>query len=283
MLTAKACAKINLTLEVLGSRPDGYHEIISVIQSIDLMDILTFEPDNEIVLNGPAISGLKSEDNLIVRAARMLQTESGCTRGAQIGLTKRIPVAAGLGGGSSDAAAALLTLNELWGLGWSVDQLLPLARKLGSDVAYFLFKGTALVTGRGDVVTSLPPFPESWIVLLKPPIDIVNKTAILYTNLDESHFTDGEAARGLINSLGEEERITPSSFFNVFEAIAYDIFSGLKEYHQALLKAGASVVHLCGAGPTIFTIMPEYHQADRIFRNLSDCGLETYMVQTAHD
>ena len=153
MLTIRAFAKINLTLEVLGKRANGYHEVATVMQTIDLCDELTLEPSSGVSLrcSDPA---LETTDNLVLRAANLLREHAGGDSGAGMYLRKSIPVAAGLGGGSSDAAAALVGLRELWNLEEAVPDLRPLAAALGSDVPFFLSGGTAIAEGRGDVDNS---------------------------------------------------------------------------------------------------------------------------------
>ena len=159
MLTIEAPAKINLTLEVLGKRPDGYHEIRSVIQTINFCDSLQLAPSKDIQFKSN-MSGWSGEQSLVVKAIELLQASTGYTHGATIKIKKRLPLISGLGGDSSDAAAALRGLNELWGMGLSASRLLELSPRLGSDVAFFLHGGTALVEGRGEVVTRLPPLPR---------------------------------------------------------------------------------------------------------------------------
>jgi 4-diphosphocytidyl-2-C-methyl-D-erythritol kinase len=167
MLTVYAPAKINIVLEVLGKHND-YHRISSIVQSIDLCDVLDFQPDEEVRFECDE-PGLK-RDNLVTRAATLLKASTKCGLGARIELRKHIPWGVGLGGGSSDAAAVLLALNELWGLELPLSELVYLASKLGSDVPFFIHKGTALVEGKGEKVTPLPSLPSTCFVLLVPPL-----------------------------------------------------------------------------------------------------------------
>ena len=190
-LTLRAYAKINLTLEVLFKRDDGYHEIASVLQAISLGDTLSFEAGKKLELQSD-IQGLRPDDNLVLQAARLLSKSTGCNKGARIRLIKEIPVAAGLGSGATDAAATLTGLNQLWELNLSKHRLVELAANLGSDVSFFLYGGTALARGRGETITPLPPAPDLWTVLLRPDIEPVpDKTARLYSQLHTHHFTSG--------------------------------------------------------------------------------------------
>ena len=187
MVTVKAHAKVNLTLEVLGRREDGYHDIVSIMQTIDLRDTLRLEPADTITLHCDRVD-LLSPDNLALKAANLLRKVTGCDKGARITLQKEIPVAAGLGGGSSDAAATLQGLNLLWELGLSVDGLMSLAMQLGSDVPFFMRGGTAMASGRGERIRPLPDADLPTMVVLSPAIDIPLKTASIYGKLGQANL-----------------------------------------------------------------------------------------------
>ena len=282
-LSVKACkayAKINLTLEVLGKRQDGYHEIVSVVQAIDLCDALSFQPREHIYL-ASNIPELASPNNLVFKAARLLQDFTGSRRGVAISLEKAIPLASGLGGGSSDAAATLLALNEIWGLNLDLEKLKGIAANLGSDVFFFLYgKRTALVEGRGDKVTPLPSFPKTWVLLMRPPIDIAKKTEQMYASLAPSCFTQGQITRRVMEQIKRGERVTPSLCYNVFEDVAFSVFPGLGEYRNSFLAAGASQVHLAGSGPALFTLVEEKAQGEEIYRRLKKERIEVYLTET---
>ncbi len=279
-LTRQAYAKINLTLEVLAKRPDGYHEVAGVLQAVSLADTLTFEPCETIDFRCN-VSSLQTPDNLVLKAAKLLREATGCTRGAAIHLTKRIPIAAGLGSGSTDAAATLVGLNQLWELNLCLDELTDLAAKLGSDVAFFLYGGTALTRGRGEEITPLPSAPELWLVLLKPAIKSVpNKTAQLYSQLNPSHYTSGQHTAKLATRLNHCGMIEASFLFNVFEQVAFDFFPGLSDYRSSLLKAGAKNVQLAGAGPALFAIVPDQNHGKTILKHLKNEGQKAYLVHT---
>jgi len=251
MITMKAHAKINLTLEVLGKRDDGYHDIASILQTVSLHDTLTFEDAEDIVLSCDR-SNLVTSDNLVLKAARLLRDTVGISSGAAIELTKNIPVAAGLGGGSSDAAATLLGLNRLWGLEMPTAELQPLAAQIGSDVPFFLYGGTARVSGRGERVEKLPPTDLEWGVILSPQIDMPNKTATVFSKLGPMSFTNGGLTRKLAARLGSKGDTPPQFLFNAFDDVAIDVFSGLGSYWDAFEALGAREIHLCGAGPSLY-------------------------------
>ncbi len=280
MLTVLAPAKLNLTLEVLAKRPDGFHEIRSVIQTINLYDSLHFQLSQNVEFKSDVPNWIP-EDSLVSRATSLLQEATGCGRGATIEVGKRIPLVSGLGGDSSDAAATLRGLNKLWGLGLSQSKLLELAAQLGSDVAFFVYGGTVLVEGRGEIVTPLPPFPHMWVVLMVPPVPrLTGKTEQLYAGLKASHYTDGQITERLIEALREGREFNPSLLFNTFENVAFDSFTGLREYWQKFLEAGAREVHLAGSGAALFTLIQDKAQAEDLFIRLQQKGLECYLTDT---
>ena len=278
MLTVYAPAKINLVLEVLGKHGD-YHRISSIVQSIDLCDVLNFQLDEEVCFecDEPSLR----RDNLVTRAATLLKESAKCSRGARIGLRKHIPWGVGLGGGSSDAAATLLALNELWGLGLPLSELVHLASKLGSDVPFFIHKGTALIEGKGEKVTPLPSLPATWFVLLVPPVPkVLNKTKQMYNNLDDAYFTEGQFVKAVLSSLRQGKAIDHSLMFNVFKKVAFDFFHGLDKYWKTLEEAGAPGVYLAGSGPCLFTFFAEEKKAGELFSRLKKQRLECYLASS---
>lgn len=283
MLTILAPAKLNLTLEVLAERPDGFHEIRSVAQTINLCDSLRFRLSEDIKFDCADPRWIP-ETSLVSRAVSLLQRTTGCSQGVTIEVDKRIPLISGLSGDSSDAAAVLLGLNKLWGLGLSLPQLVELASQLGSDVAFFLYGGTALLKGRGEVVTPLPPFPHMMVVLMLPPVPRVpGKTGRLYTSLPSSYYTRGEITDRLVASLtgeGLKGEGLADRVFNVLADVALDNFAGLGQYREQFLKAGAEEVYLAGSGPALFALTEDKAQVERIYQNLRQQGLESYLAET---
>jgi len=275
VLRLRAPAKINLTLEVLGERRDGYHEIASIIQTIGLYDILTLEPARGLEVEPGTIAG---EENLATKAARLLKEATGTAQGARVRLKKGVPVSMGLGGHSSDAAATLKGLNQLWGLGLSEDGLLPLAQALGSDVPFFLHGGTCLMEGRGEKVTPLPALPRQMAVLLCPGLPTpLQKTRHLYQALVPEASTQGQytaRAKQALLERGELER------FNAFETVAFSFFPGLEEYRQKFLASGAASVHLAGSGPGLFALTRDRALARRVYEALRNDGMQVYLVPT---
>jgi 4-diphosphocytidyl-2-C-methyl-D-erythritol kinase len=276
MLTVYAPAKVNLVLEVLGKDND-YHRISSVVQSIDLCDVLNFQLDENICLECD-VPSLK-RDNLVTQAAVLLKESTKCSLGARIELRKHIPWGVGLGGGSSDAAATLLALNDLWGLGLPLSELVRLASKLGSDVPFFIHKGTALVGGKGEKVTPLPSSPTTCFVLLVPSLPkIPDKTKQMYSNLRVADFTGGESVQRALSSLREGKAIDRSLMFNAFERIAFDFFPRLGKYRETMEESGAPGVYLAGSGPCLFTIFSRKEEAGELFSRLKKQKLECYLA-----
>jgi len=276
MLTVYAPAKINLVLEVLG-RDNDYHRISSIVQSIDLCDVLSVQLDEDISFecDDPSLK----HDNLVTKAAALLKESTKCSLGARIELRKHIPWGVGLGGGSSDAAATLLALNELWRLGLPLSELIRLASKLGSDVPFFIHRGTALVEGRGEKVTPLPPLPQTSFVLLVPPIARVpNKTKQMYGKLRVSDFTTGQFVQRALSALKRRKALDYGLMFNAFERIAFDVFPRLDTYRKTMQEDGAPGVYLAGSGPCLFTFFSEAEQAGELFSRLRKRGLECYLV-----
>ncbi len=272
-----APAKINWTLEVLSRRDDGYHEVRTVMQTVELCDTLEIEPADELRLE---VEGRHEpgEDDLVLRAAALL--DEGGDRGARIRLVKRIPLAVGLGGGSSDASAALRGLNELWGLGYDDARLVQMAAGIGSDVAFFVYGGTALAEGRGERVTPLPDLSPTWLVLLAPPITAPEKTRRMYAALRQADFSDGSRTEALVGRIGEGRLMGDEGLCNAFERAAYGVFEGLAVYRDALLAAGARRVHLAGSGSALFALGPDEETARSLRARLRAPGGQAFVVRT---
>lgn len=280
MITISAPAKINLTLEVLGQRADGYHEIRSVIQTISLCDSLSFELAGGLEFKSDSAEWVAGK-SLVSKATDWLKKESGTVKGAIISVKKRIPLLAGLGGDSSDAAATLRGLNQLWGLTLTREQLVPLARQLGSDVAFFLYGGTALVEGRGEIVTPLPPLLHRWVVVAVPPVPRQpGKTRQLYESLKPGHYTDGQSTQKLVAEIRAGREFSTSLLFNTFENVALAHFSGLDVSRRHMVKMGATNVHLAGSGPALFTLLEDRAQAEDFCSRLKEPRLELYLAET---
>ena len=279
-LRLTAPAKINWTLEVLGPRPDGFHEVKTILQTIDLCDSLELEPAPELTLEATGEGLPPPQDNLTMKAARLLRERVGYSGGARMRLTKAIPVAAGLGGGSSDAAAALRGLDRLWGLALPHERLVELAAEMGSDVPFFLHGGTALAEGRGERITPLPNAPRTAILVVVPPLSISHKTQRMYSLLDREHHSDGAASDRFADALKQGQPLREGDQYDVFDSLAFRAFPELETCRQALIQAGASAVHLAGSGPALFVLLRDEEQRERLARAAASAGARAFAATT---
>lgn len=250
-LRLAAPAKLNLVLEVLGRRPDGFHELVSVVQCVSLSDRLEAEPGRDVTLDAPPEAG-PLDANLAHRAAVELRSASGTQRGATLTLAKRIPVGAGLGGGSSDGAAALRLLERLWGVRPGAVEVPSLAASLGSDVPLFLAGPAALVRGRGERVSRLPALRHGVFVLVVPPWRIKRKTARVFAALAPGELSSGVRAAALATALEGDEPVSHGLFWNGLHPAAERVFGELAALKHALERATGVPFALSGAGPTLF-------------------------------
>ena len=277
MLRLKAYAKVNLVLEVPGRRGDGYHEIASIMQTVGLYDVLTFEAGDEIEFSCSAPE-LQTGDNLVFKAVHALREATGEIAGARIALEKKIPMAAGLGGGSSDAAAALRGLNRLWGLGLTSEKLAEIGAGIGSDVPFFIYGGTCLAEGRGEKITPLPDIRSTWFVLLRPDVAVpVNKTAALYGMLKPEHYSGGGCAGGAAELIKKGEAGT-GMFYNTFDNVAAEAYNGLEHYREAFARAGAVGIHLAGSGPLLFSMFYSREEALAVQAKLSLIKMDSILA-----
>jgi len=280
MIKAYAYAKVNITFEVLGRRKDGYHDISSILQEVDLKDTLCFELDSSLTVDCNSTE-IRAPDNLALKAAKLLKKESGHKGGAKITLQKGIPLAAGLGGGSSDAGATLVALNKLWKLKLPAETLVEMAAALGSDVPYFIRGGTALAEGRGERVTLLPPLLQAWIVLVNPSVQVPEfKTKAMYGALRPSHYSRGGHTKKAASVIRRDTVGGGLSLYNTFDSVAFEMYEGMEWYWEQFVSAGAAEVHLAGSGPTLFTILSDHTRAKVLYSSLVELGLETYLVKT---
>lgn len=277
-----AYAKLNLTFEVLGKRGDGYHEIKTVMQTVNLADRLAIEPWPSLRVECDS-SELSGEVNLVWKAAEALARSRGVLPRANIRLQKRIPIAMGLGGGSSDAAAALRVLNDLWGLSATTDELADVAAQIGSDVSFFLWGGTALAEGRGEIVSPLPPIPPFNLTLVFPDLAVNNKTPRMYSRLTPVNYSDGGVTRLLVQLLMGGQFVPESirgCVYNVFQDIAEWEFPVLSEMRRTVLEEGGPDLHLCGAGPAMFAIPSSEMDHRAVAEALQPMGAGVYLVTT---
>jgi 4-diphosphocytidyl-2-C-methyl-D-erythritol kinase len=264
-----APAKLNLGLEVIGRRDDGFHEIATIFVAIDLYDRVTLSPSARLELSCDD-DALAGEENLALRALRLLGEETNYSGGAHIHLCKRIPAAAGLGGASSDAAAALLGGRELWNLDLSDAELHDLATRLGSDVPFFLRGGCALGRGRGDVLEPLPLPADLWFVVVVPDVRIPAKTASLYARLDAEHFSDGSQIAAQAARLRAGQTLDVVLLGNAFAQPLYSVVPELAALPDIMRDAGAASVAISGAGPTHYAVAKDEARAEGVATRLRE-------------
>ncbi|MHB8377359.1 MAG: 4-(cytidine 5'-diphospho)-2-C-methyl-D-erythritol kinase [Dehalococcoidia bacterium] len=280
-----APAKINWTLEILRVRPDGYHELRSVLQTIDLCDVLTLTdapaPDVMLEVTGPegvTLAGNPLESNLAYRAAVALRERTGARRGVRIVLEKHVPVAAGLGGGSSDAAAVLRGLNALWDLRQPRQNLVEVAGEIGSDPPFFVVGGTAGVRGRGDAVDALPDAVASPMLLATPRAgERGEKTAKMFAALSPGDFSEGDVSAGLCEAVASQRRISDGELNNVFERVTPAMQPETALAMEALRAQGRSA-HLAGAGPSFFLLLDDERAEGDLRERVSALGFEPRVV-----
>lgn len=281
MLTVKAFAKINLALDVLYKRPDGYHEVAMVMQAVSLADTITLTSHpGDIVLN-VNIPGLPSDaSNLAYRAAALLKEYAGIQQGVLITLDKRIPLAAGLAGGSADAAAVLKGLNNLWELNLSLDKLSKLAAKLGSDVPFCLYNGTMLATGRGELLSPLSPLPKCYVILAKPAVEVPTAWVYQEFKADRVQVRPDIAAMSKFLEQGSIDGVA-GKLANVLESVTIPAHPEIAKIKESMLKYGAMAALMSGSGPTVFGLAGCQKQAEVIANQLKTEGIpEVFVAET---
>jgi 4-diphosphocytidyl-2-C-methyl-D-erythritol kinase len=276
-------AKINWFLRILGKRSDGYHEVITVLQTVSLRDDITFNlrEDSGITLSCDDPEIPTDETNLIVKAALALQKRLRCTHGAEIKLTKRIPAKGGLGGASSNAAVTLLALNALWQGELKIDHLIPLASELGADVPFFLNGGRSVATGTGTTVSPVADGPKQHLIVVTPNTSV--STANAYASLNVASLTTSDSASILSSSLAELLSVDSRQWRlrNDFERVIFEIEPEVERVKIALLEAGARGALLAGSGSSVFGVFDDEAARDRASKNLrSEAGWKVFPCHT---
>ena len=268
---AQTPAKVNLFFEVLGKRDDHFHEIVSVAIPIRLFDTLSFNLTDDSQIKFECIGNSKDvpldETNLVVRAATLIQQRFNVRQWAAITLTKRIPCQAGLGGGSSDAAAALRLACRVWNLGVPDSELLPIAAEMGSDCPIFFYDVPTLSKGRGERIQLLPPMPTLWFVLIKPPEGL--STAKVYAECMPLHDRQFHKPDDLIAALSTANVQTIGQhLFNRLEVPAQKLWHRFGEVKKQLLMMGCLAVQMSGSGTAFFGLCDDEAHAKEVFRRL---------------
>lgn len=277
VVTEKAYAKINLTLSVVGKRPDGYHELCTIFQSLRLADTLHFSERQDgcisVACNIPTVP--TDQQNLVWQAASLLRTHYQIKKGVHIDLDKHIPVAAGLAGGSSNAAATLRGLVRLWGL--PSEHLLSMAAQLGADVPFCLAGGTMLGTGRGEKLIPLAPCPLFYVVLANPGFPVSTAEVFGAYRLEADYLAPDTA--GLIQAIGLKDRggIT-SRLANVLESATFKLYPPVLHLKEQMCQFGPSL--MCGSGATVYTLFHDKEAAENLCSFLRQSGVDAWLTQT---
>lgn len=262
---AHSCAKINLALSVLGRRPDGYHEIRTIFQTIDIWDEIEFRAAPRLELNCESLPGVRTEDNLVWKAASLLKATVGGKQGASITLRKKIPAGAGLGGGSGNAAVTLLALRRFWNAEIPDADLSRLAAQLGSDIPFFLTGGTALGCGRGEDIRLLPDIRQQHLAVVFPAVQVSTAEAYRSLNLGLTSATDDHRIHRFCGQL-QDGSCQQAGIFNDFEASILTAYPPIKEAKEFLVERGATATLLSGSGSSVFGFFSDEESASAAAR-----------------
>ncbi|MBH8604744.1 4-(cytidine 5'-diphospho)-2-C-methyl-D-erythritol kinase [Thermoactinomyces sp. CICC 10522] len=280
LVSVKAPAKINLTLDALYKRQDGYHELEMVMTTVDLFDRIDLFEKESSSITLESSSGLVPQDerNLAYRAAVLLREKIGIKRGIHIRIDKHIPVAAGLAGGSSDAAATLRGLNRLWGLGLSDEELAAIGAEIGSDVPFCVYSGTAIARGRGEILTPLPPPPPCWVVLAKPGHGV--STADVFGRLKVDEIAEHPETEQMAEALRKRDYDHMVRLLgNVLEPVTMEMHEDVGKIKKKMKEFGADGVLMSGSGPTVFALIRQESRARRIVNSLRGFCWQVYCVR----
>ena len=276
----KASAKINLSLDVLHKRNDGYHEVEMIMTMVDLSDHIEMQelPRDTIIISSQAGYIPLDEKNLAFQAARLIKDRYEVRNGVYIHLDKKIPVAAGLAGGSSDAAATLRGLNRLWQLNIPIEELKKLGAMLGSDVPFCVTGGTAIARGRGEILEPIDSPPQCWVVLAKPSINV--STSDIYSKFRVNGIKQHPPTADLLEAIRTKNFAgICSSMGNVLEDVTLELYPVVRQLKDCMLRLGAEGVLMSGSGPTVFGLVSKETKAARIYNGLRGFCKEVYAVR----
>ena len=281
LITINGNAKINLTLDILGKREDGYHEVAMVMQSVGLHDTLEMEKTSGEILLELDVPGLEADErNLAWKAADLVIRRFHPGGGVHIRLTKRIPIAAGLAGGSTDCAAAIKAVNEIFGLKLSEKEMMEIGVKLGADVPFCIMARTALSEGIGEKLSDVKKLPKCHVLVAKPPISV--STGMVYKNLKCDELKKHPDVDGMIEALSNEDlNKTATCMENVLETVTVKLYPKIEELKNIMKEQGALNAIMSGSGPTVFGLFTSEETANEVKKYIADKGLsnEVYVVK----
>ncbi|KMJ56644.1 4-(cytidine 5'-diphospho)-2-C-methyl-D-erythritol kinase [Alkalihalophilus lindianensis] len=277
--SVKAPAKINLSLDAIKKREDGYHEVEMIMTTVDLADRLDLTSTEDGKIKVDVSEGFVPSDhrNLAYQAASLLKERYQVKQGVSIYITKRIPVAAGLAGGSSDAAATLKGLNDLWSLGLSLDELATLGAEIGSDVSFCVYGGTALATGRGEIIKHIDSPPPCWVILAKPPIGV--STADVYKRLNVNEVEHAKTEQMIEAIKNQDFKGICNHLHNVLETVTLDMHPEVRKIKEQMQRFGADGVLMSGSGPTVFGLVEKESRLHRVYNGLRGFCSDVYAVR----
>lgn len=276
----KAPAKINLGLDVLHRRPDGYHELEMVMSSVDLSDHVLIEelPVNKIIVETNKAFLPVDQRNNVYQAALLMKQKFDIQKGLKISVQKNIPVAAGLGGGSTDCAAALRGINRLWNLGCSLEELAQIGLEVGTDVPYCVYGSTAFIGGKGEKIEPLPTMPQCWVVLVKPRMSVSTRTVFKEVDAQNLHHPD---IASLVNAIEENDYQKMIQYMgNSLEDVTGRRHPVIHQIKERMRKYGADAALMSGSGPTVFALCQQRSRAQRVYNALKGFCEEVYLVRT---
>jgi len=280
-LQLKAYGKINLGLDVIRKRPDGYHDLDMIMQMVDVYDdvIVEKKAGEEIVVKADAAVLSNGKDNLAYMAAKMLFDEFGIKSGVEITIHKRIPIAGGMAGGSSDCATTLIGINEMFNLGLSKQQLMERGVKLGADVPYCVLGGTAIARGIGEVLTPLPTPPQCHVIIAKPPISV--STAYVYGHIRPDEITKRPDIEQMSLAIKEQDLNKLSDLlYNVMEEVTVSEYPVIEKLKSIMLENGALNSIMSGSGPTVFGLFDDREKAQAAMKALDSKELTEQLYLT---
>ncbi|MDR1521951.1 MAG: 4-(cytidine 5'-diphospho)-2-C-methyl-D-erythritol kinase [Streptococcaceae bacterium] len=275
----KAPAKINLGIDVLYKREDGYCELEMVMASVDLSDYITVCDFSQPRIKLKTNSGFLplGKKNLVYKAAKILLERFSVSTGVVIDIDKQIPVSAGLAGGSSDCAATLRALNKLWKLNLTLEELASIGAELGSDVPYCLYGNTAFVRGRGEIVEKIADIKPFWLVLVKPPKSVPTASIFQVLDIDTASHPDIYALRTAINEQNFKQMF--KTMDNVLEPVTIKRIPEIQKIKNTILSLGAKVALMSGSGPTVFGICENQTRAKRVFNGVKGFNSDVYLTR----
>ncbi|MCI9618245.1 MAG: 4-(cytidine 5'-diphospho)-2-C-methyl-D-erythritol kinase [Eubacterium sp.] len=280
-LELKAYGKINLGLDVIRKRSDGYHDLDMVMQMVDVYDDVTLTrlEGTEIVVRTDTAVLSNGKDNLAYMAAKMLMDEFGIVQGLEITIRKRIPIAGGMAGGSSDCAATLTGVNQMFNLGLSKEELMERGVRLGADVPYCILGGTAIARGIGEILTPLPTPPKCHVIIAKPPVSV--STAFVYGNIKPDEIEKRPDIEAMVSAIKAQDLYKlAESLYNVMEDITVPQYPVIQEIKTIMLENGALNSIMSGSGPTVFGLYDDIEKAEQTVNLLKAKGLTEQLYLT---